>query len=109
MPEEGWGYYLNQEEKEELARKRWEQYALERQNQRYIKRIVALVTSVLMAQEKGYLHYDDGKTKTNSSNASGDQTKNQYNYAKTEAPQVNENKKLISEALKRYWKTIPRS
>lgn len=92
MPEEGWGYYLNQEEKEELARKRWEQYALERQNQRYIKRIVALVTSVLMAQEKGYLDYDARETEKQVGQ-SRDALQNQSKSSSTTLTQVSENKK----------------
>lgn len=92
MPEEGWGYYLNQEEKEELARKRWEQYALDMQNQRYIKRIVALVTSVLMAQEKGYLNYNDGK-KSNTENGRESETQNQSKSYSAALTQVSEDKK----------------
>lgn len=91
MPEEGWGYYLNQEEKEELARKRWEQYALERQNQRYIKRIVALVASVLQAQEKGYLDYDARETEKQVGQ-SRDASQNQSKSSSTTLTQVSENK-----------------
>ena len=91
MPDEGWGYYLNQEEKEELARRKWEQYALDMQNQRYIKRITALVASVLMAQEKGYLKYDDKKAKI-SKTVGGNQNQNQYNDAQqaSDTQSVNE-------------------
>lgn len=91
VPAEGFGYYLNDEEKEELAHKRWEQYAQDMQNQRFIKKITALVTSVLLAQDKGYLNYDDGK-KNNTSNASGNQAQNQSNYAQqaSDTQSVNE-------------------
>ena len=92
MPDEGWGYYLNQEEKEELARKRWEQYALEMQNQRYIKRITALVASVLMAQEKGYLDYDARETEKQVGQ-SRDASQNQSKSSSTTLTQVSENKK----------------
>lgn len=91
MPTEGFGYYLNQEEKEELARKRWEQYALERQNQRYIKRIVALVASVLQAQEKGYLDYDARETEKQVGQ-SRDASQNQSKSSSTTLTQVSENK-----------------
>lgn len=93
IPQEGFGYYLNNDEKEELARKRWEQYALDMQNQRYIKRIVALVASVLQAQEKGYLQYDNRRETNNSKTFRGNKNQNQYNYVETEASQVAENKK----------------
>lgn len=91
VPAEGWGYYLNQEDKEKAEQIAYEQYVEEMRNQRYIKRIVALVASVLRAQEKGYLQYDDRKT-TNP-NASGNQTKNQYNYVETSPSQVSVNEK----------------
>lgn len=89
VPAEGFGYYLNNDEKEELARKRWEQYALDMQNQRYIKRISALVASVLMAQEKGYLKYDDKKAKI-SKTFGGNQNQNQYNDVESSPSQVKE-------------------
>lgn len=80
VPAEGFGYYLNDEEKEEAARKSWEQYALDRQNQRYIRKITALVSSVLLAQEKGYLNYNDGN-KSNEENGREAQATNQQDNA----------------------------
>ena len=80
VPAEGFGYYLNDEEKEEAARKSWEQYALDKQNQRYIRKITALVSSVLLAQEKGYLNYNDGN-KSNEENGREGQTTNQQDNA----------------------------
>ena len=80
VPAEGFGYYLNDEEKEEAARKSWEQYALDKQNQRYIKKITALVSSVLLAQEKGYLNYNDGN-KSNEENGREGQATNQQDNA----------------------------
>lgn len=80
VPAEGFGYYLNDEEKEEAARKSWEQYALDKQNQRFIRKITALVSSVLLAQEKGYLNYNDGN-KSNEENGREGQAANQQDNA----------------------------
>jgi phosphoribosylpyrophosphate synthetase len=81
VPAEGFGYYLNDEEKEEAAQKSWEQYALDKQNQRFIRKITALVSSVLLAQEKGYLNYNDGN-KNNEENGREGQATNQQDNAR---------------------------
>lgn len=90
MPAEGFGYYLNDEEKEEAARKSWEQYALDRQNQRFIRKITALVSSVLLAQEKGYLNYNDGN-KSNEENGREGEIQNQSKSSSSALTQVSEN------------------
>jgi predicted amidophosphoribosyltransferase len=60
-------------------------------NQRYIKRIVALVTSVLRAQEKGLLHYDERETEKQVGQ-SGDASQNQSKSYSSALTQVAENK-----------------
>ena len=87
MPAEGFGYYLNDDEKEEAARKSWEQYALDRQNQRFIRKITALVSSVLLAQEKGYLNYNDGN-KSNEENGREGEIQNQSKSSSSALTQV---------------------
>lgn len=91
------GYYMNQEEKEKAERIAYEQYVEEMKTERLIKKITALVASVLKAQDNMYFKNELNGTKKNQSNARVNQAQNQQNNAQQtpKAQSIYEKKNLL--------------
>lgn len=88
------GYYMNKEEREKAEQRAYEQYVEEMKTERLIKKITALVASVLKAQDNMYFKNELNGKKKNQSNARVNQAQNQQNNAQQtpNAQQVHENK-----------------
>ena len=103
VPAEGWGYYLNDEEKARAQERAYQEYVEEKKTERLIRKLTALAATIMKAQDNMYFNDGMNGKKDYKGNGREGQATNQQDNAQSSYSQVardqSQNSKINEELL----------
>lgn len=83
VPAEGWGYYLNDEEKARAQERAYQEYVEEKKTERLIRKLTALAATIMKAQDNMYFkdELSNGRNKGNTGYGREGQESYKQDYA----------------------------